>query len=76
MSQAEALWCENCHHLVEADQLTVAGACPQCGNTLAEAQAPLSRRRVPWTFKLMMVASVIYLGYRAYQGLTWVLHHL
>ena len=33
------------------------------------------RRPVPWYFKFMMGASVIYLGYRAYQGITWLAHH-
>jgi hypothetical protein len=31
---------------------------------------------VPWYFKAMLVAFVIYLGYRTYQGVTWVLHHI
>jgi hypothetical protein len=33
------------------------------------------RRPVPWTFKLMIVATVVYLGYRAYQGIAWLVHH-
>jgi hypothetical protein len=24
----------------------------------------------------MLVASVVYLGYRAFQGVTWVVHHV
>jgi hypothetical protein len=27
-------------------------------------------------FKFMAVATVIYLGYRAFQGITWVIHHI
>ncbi len=31
---------------------------------------------VPWYFKAMIVASVIYLGYRGYQGVTWIVAHV
>jgi hypothetical protein len=31
---------------------------------------------VPWHFKLMLGALAIYLGYRALQGVEWVVHHL
>jgi hypothetical protein len=27
-------------------------------------------------FKLMLVAMVIYLGWRTFQGVTWVIHHV
>ena len=51
-------WCEECDHLVEDDDLTEEGACPACGTVLAEQE----HRPVPWYFKFMLVASVIYLG--------------
>jgi uncharacterized paraquat-inducible protein A len=65
-------WCEECDHLVEDEDLTEERACPACGTVLAEQE----RRPVPWYFKFMLVASVIYLGYRAFQGITWVVHHV
>ena len=65
------MWCERCQHPVEDDELTEAGACPECGIVLRE-----ERRPVPWHFKLMIVATVIYLGWRAYQGIGWLVHHV
>jgi hypothetical protein len=65
-------WCDECDKLVEDEDLTEDGACPDCGTDLSE---PV-RRPVPWYFKLMIVASVIYLGYRAFQGVTWMVHHI
>ena len=62
-------WCEQCEASVEDDEVTEDGTCPVCRGELGE------RRPVPWHFKLMIVASVIYLGYRAFQGITWVVHH-
>ena len=64
-------WCDECDRAVEEEDLD-GGACPTCGAELAE---PV-HRPVPWYFKAMLVASVIYLGYRSYQGVTWVVHHV
>jgi len=64
-------WCEECSQLLDDDELTEDGACPDCGNVLAEQE----HRPVPWYFKGMIAASVVYLGWRTYQGVTWLLHH-
>ncbi|HLI44877.1 MAG TPA: hypothetical protein VKU92_10480 [Acidimicrobiales bacterium] len=32
--------------------------------------------RAPWHFKVMVVGSVVYLGYRLYQGISWLVHHI
>jgi DNA-directed RNA polymerase subunit RPC12/RpoP len=63
-------WCEQCDRRIEDEELTDTGTCPTCGSE------PLDHRKSPWYFKFMLVASVIYLGYRAFQGVTWVVHHL
>jgi uncharacterized paraquat-inducible protein A len=67
---ATVTWCESCERAVPEDELTEEGACPTCGTVLAQ-----ERRPVPWTFKLMIAATVVYLGYRAYQGIAWLVHH-
>jgi hypothetical protein len=64
-------WCDECDRLVEDDEL-VDGECPQCGTALG----PTPPRHIPWYFRAMVVAFVIYLGYRTYQGVTWVVHHI
>jgi hypothetical protein len=33
-------------------------------------------RRAPWHFKVLLVGTVIYLGWRAYQGIGWLIHHV
>lgn len=66
-----ASWCEDCEELVEPEDMDEDGTCPKCGAGLVVPP----RRRVPWYFKGMLVATVIYLGYRAYQGITWIAHH-
>ncbi len=62
-------WCETCDRMVPRAELTDDGECPTCGTLLEE------HRPVPWHFRLMIVATVVYLGYRAYQGIAWLAHH-
>ena len=65
-------WCEECDTLVEDEDLGEEGECPTCGTIVADQE----RGPVPWYFKFMLVATVIYLGYRTFQGVTWVIHHV
>ncbi|HEX3948093.1 MAG TPA: hypothetical protein VHW47_10320 [Acidimicrobiales bacterium] len=71
--QATTHWCEGCDALVDDDDLFEDGTCPTCGTQVTE---PMGSRRIPWYFKFMILASVIYLGYRAFQGITWIAHHV
>jgi hypothetical protein len=32
--------------------------------------------KAPWHFKFIVVGSVVYLGWRLYQGISWLAHHL
>ncbi|MCL4312715.1 MAG: hypothetical protein M1131_01035 [Actinobacteria bacterium] len=63
-------WCDTCEEEVGEDSLTEEGQCPQCGSTL------LSRKHIPWHVKVLAAGTVVYLGYRTYQGITWVIHHI
>lgn len=72
----DVLWCEECHRIVDPSAVSEDGLCPRCGNELLMADpTKVARRRVPWTFKFMIVATIVYLGYRAYQGIAWLSHH-
>ena len=46
------------------------GECPTCGRVIAQAPG------VPWHFKLLVVAVALYLGYRAWQGIDWLIVRL
>ena len=46
------------------------GTCPTCG---AMISAPV---KAPWHFKLMLFALALYLGWRAWQGIAWVVQHI
>jgi hypothetical protein len=47
------------------------GSCPTCGKVIGEPAGG-----APWHFKLLMVALVAYLGFRAFQGVEGVLGRL
>ena len=68
-------WCDDCSRFWNPNTLRDDGACPTCGRIVAEpgtAAVP----KAPWHFKLLVVAVVLYLGWRAWQGVDWLLGRL
>jgi len=82
-------YCDACAHHWTPTSMRPDGTCPTCGQVLVrppagrppaatqpvgdeEAEAPTT----PWHFKLMLLALVIYLAWRAVQGLGWLGAHL
>ena len=69
--------CPTCGHPVDAGHAHHAPvnepSPPPIGQE-PDSEEPLDP--VPWHFKLMLGALAIYLGYRALQGVEWVVHHL
>ena len=59
-----ANWCENCDRPEEGDVCTV------CGNDIVES----THEPIPWRWRLFIVASVIYLVWRIYQIISWLVH--
>jgi uncharacterized paraquat-inducible protein A len=65
-------WCDTCIGEVADDTIGDDGCCPRCGSILV---AP-ARQPVKPSIWFMLAASVVYLGYRCYQGISWVSHHV
>ena len=61
-------WCEECAKYHQNSVLTDEGACPDCGTVIGTPP------KAPWHFKLLVVACVVYLGWRAVQGVAWLIH--
>ncbi len=69
-------WCGDCERYWAPSAMTPEGRCPTCG---ADLEAPDRRleddeadergedEKVPWHFKLLIVALVVYLVYRGYE---------
>jgi hypothetical protein len=55
--------------------------CPNCGAELGQETGEEGEEgeeihpNAPWHFKVLIVGSVVYLGYRLYQGIGWLIHH-
>jgi hypothetical protein len=75
-------WCEDCSKYWTYSSLPPDGTCPTCGRVVATPERPPGpitadsldlremageKAKVPWHFKLMVVALVIYLGWRIVQ---------
>ena len=65
-------WCDDCGRFYNPTSMGQGGECPTCGRIIAAQQD----QRVPWHFKLLVVATVLYLGFRAYQGVVWIVQHV
>jgi hypothetical protein len=61
-------WCEECAKYLTPNSMNDDGTCPKCDSSVegAPKEAP-EDESAPWHFKLMVVALVVYLGYRFVQ---------
>ena len=80
-------WCASCDRFLSPSTVRGDGTCPICDRPVeaGTAHAPAAttegttdRRRtsLPWHLWLLAIALAIYLGYRAWQGIDWVIHAL
>ena len=69
-------WCDECSKFWNPPSMGAGGECPTCGRVIVDVRevGDKAAPRVPWHFWLLLVALVIYLGFRAYQGVVWLLH--
>lgn len=69
--------CETCDRFYNPNSLDADGSCPTCGRRVGEpARGSTDEPGAPWHFKLLLAATVVYLGFRLLQGLSWVGNHL
>lgn len=78
-------WCEACSKFWNPNSVPASGRCPTCGRELDTAKVTTAepgegteaqeagRQRTPWHFKLLLVAVVLYLGWRFIQMIGWVI---
>lgn len=61
-------WCEECAKYWTPSAMNADGTCPRCGRDVEAAavrtQEQLDEEQSPWHFKLLVVALVLYLGWR------------
>ena len=64
-------WCEDCDKFWNPATAPQGAPCPTCGRELAG-----THRKVPWHFKLMLVAFAGYMVYRIYWLVEWLPKHI
>lgn len=72
-------WCEDCAKFWNPNSMPPDGTCPTCGRSIAESQeghGSAAQAKVPWHFWVLLSALVVYLGWRAVQGIGWVAEHV
>jgi hypothetical protein len=75
-------WCVSCNKFMTPSTVQTDGTCPKCGNPVERGLIPGMTRSadddsppgVPWHLKLLGVALAIYLSFRAFQIIDWLLH--
>ena len=79
-------WCEDCDRFYTPSTLTTEGDCPEGHHvadpdgdphlvqSTAEPREEEPEPKVPWHFWLLLVSVVVYLGWRAWQGIEWLIN--
>ena len=64
-------WCEECAKYWTPTAMNADGTCPSCGRDLEapakQAEEAAAAEKAPWHFKLLVVALVVYLGWRFFE---------
>ena len=77
-------WCPSCERFLSPPTVAPDGTCPACGRPVEPGRAKPAPGGggeeelppIPAHLKYLGIALVIYLGYRFWQGVEWVLHKL
>ena len=74
-------WCTECDRFLSPSTVHEDGTCPTCGRAVERSRvgAPTGGAEedetlppVPWHLKVLAGGVAVYLGYRLYQGILWV----
>ena len=62
-------WCDDCSKFWNPNTLPPDGTCPTCGRMIGDPPDT----KVPWHFWILVLAAALYLGWRAVQGVEWLI---
>ena len=77
-------WCDACDRFLSPSTVRTDGTCPSCGRVVDPGHAHEAKSTIddeddetplpiPWHLWLLLAALAVYLGYRAMQGIEWLL---
>jgi hypothetical protein len=66
-------WCETCGRFYNPGSVAPDGTCVHCGRFISDpATAAEESPGVPWHFWVLVVALVVYLGWRLVEFIAWL----
>ena len=72
-------WCVSCNKFLTPSTVRPDATCPKCGQVVERGLIPGMTRpadepapAVPWHLKLLLLALVVYLTFRAFQIVDWI----
>lgn len=71
-------WCDGCSRFLNPNTLRTDGTCPECDRQVADpADVAAARQegptKAPWHFRLLVLVTVVYLGWRLIQAIGWLI---
>lgn len=76
-------WCPECERFLSPPSVKPDGSCPRCAAPVDPGRAGDREPRtedasppVPWHLKALLAAVVLYLGWRAFEGIEWLVARL
>lgn len=73
-------WCDGCDRFYNPNSMAPDGTCMKCGAFIADPKDEPAgddrSARAPWHFWVLLIALVIYLGWRLIEGIFWVIDKL
>ncbi len=73
-------WCVSCNKFLTPSTVRPDATCPKCGQIVERGLIPGMTRpadepapAVPWHLKLLLLALVVYLTFRAFQIVDWMI---
>jgi hypothetical protein len=74
-------WCVSCNKFLTPPTVRADGTCPRCGSEVERGLIPgmtrpagEERPGVPWHLKLLGLALAVYLSFRFFEVIEWVLN--
>ena len=64
-------YCEPCDKYLAPSAATRDGSCPDCGEGV-EATTQVRSSKIPWHFWVVLAAASGYVGWRAIEGVIWL----
>jgi hypothetical protein len=72
-------WCTDCDRFLSPSTVNPDGTCPTCGRAVERGGAATRTEvtedplpPIPWHLKILAGGVAVYLGYRLYQGILWI----